>query len=247
LVRPRTAKNHGLRESGQAAIEAALTLPLLTFLVLGSLQLFLMIQARQMAQYAAFWAAREGSVTQANCVDMKAVTLKALLPTFTVLRDVAAIRDAARRMKASGYRYDPLRQPGFSGDVFWLLRDRPLVADVDRAEVERFDQGRAPMRLEVRLVYWFPLRIPFANWVMVSLVRAAYGLENYSRINPLMPAAGNAKWTDQGKRFDDAAVREAFDQRTEAGERVFPIIVSSSMRMLTPAVVENFRTQHCLQ
>ena len=33
-------------ESGQAAVESALTLPLAVFLILGSLQLFLMLQAR---------------------------------------------------------------------------------------------------------------------------------------------------------------------------------------------------------
>ena len=37
------------RERGQAAVEAALTLPLTVFLILGALQLFMLIQARIMA------------------------------------------------------------------------------------------------------------------------------------------------------------------------------------------------------
>lgn len=245
-MRPNTTKVRSLPDSGQAAIEAALSLPLLTFLVLGSLQLFLVIQGRQMAQYAAFWGAREGSVTQANCTDMNKVVLKALLPTFTVIKNAASVDLLALRMQQSGYRYDPARQLGFSGDIFWVLRDGPLLADVDRGEVERFDQGGNPMRLDVRLVFWFPLRIPFANWVMVKLLRAAYGFEAYNRVNPMMPAAGNAGWRDQGLRFDDAAIRDAFDKRTEDGELVFPIIVSSSRRLLTPAIPENFRKQHCV-
>ena len=43
----------GGRQSGQAMVEAALSLPLVVFLVLGTLQLFLMLQARVLAQYAA--------------------------------------------------------------------------------------------------------------------------------------------------------------------------------------------------
>ena len=39
-------------ESGQAAVESALTLPLAIFLALGLIQLFMMFQGRAMAQYA---------------------------------------------------------------------------------------------------------------------------------------------------------------------------------------------------
>ncbi len=50
------------RESGQALVEAALTLPLTVFLILGTLQLFLLLQARTLTEYAAFLAVRKGSV-----------------------------------------------------------------------------------------------------------------------------------------------------------------------------------------
>src|SRR5688572_11906480 len=49
--RPRNSLERPLArgDAGQAAVEAALTLPLAVFLVLGTLQLFLMLQARLMA------------------------------------------------------------------------------------------------------------------------------------------------------------------------------------------------------
>ena len=47
-------------------MEAALTLPLVVFLILGTLQLFMMLQGRIMAEYAVFKAVRAGSVTTAT-------------------------------------------------------------------------------------------------------------------------------------------------------------------------------------
>jgi Flp pilus assembly protein TadG len=45
------------RDSGQSAVETALVLPLVTFMILGTLQLFMLLQAKLMAQYAVYQAA----------------------------------------------------------------------------------------------------------------------------------------------------------------------------------------------
>ncbi len=226
-------------EQGQALVEAALTMPLVIFLMLGTLQLFLGLQARQMAQYAAFWAAREGSVTQGKCAEMKRVTLKSLLPAFSIVRAPAEVE---ARAQAGIYRY---AERGFSGDIFWLLRERPLQADVQRQLEETFDQGGEPMRLEVKLVFWFPMKVPFANWVMARMFRAAFGLQDFRKVNPLMPVQSDGRWLASGAQLSDRGVREAFEQRTRAGEYVLPISVASSMRMMTPPAPENFLTQDC--
>jgi len=55
MRKPRSA----CTESGQATVEAALTLPLTVFLVLGTVQMFLLLQARLLTEYAAFRAVRE--------------------------------------------------------------------------------------------------------------------------------------------------------------------------------------------
>jgi hypothetical protein len=231
---------------GQAAVEAAVTLPLTIFVLLGSLQLFLMLQARIMAQYAAFWAAREGSVTQASCPDMQDVALKSLLPTFIGLRSSEAVeRESLHRGSRLGYRYDPSRERGFSGDIFWLMRERPLARDVHRRLEETFDQGGEPMRLEVRLVFWYPLRIPFADWVMTKMMRAWFGVAPYRGANPLMLAERDARWVESPEQFEERALRAEYARRTEAGEYVFPIVTTASMRMMTPPAPEHFRSQHC--
>ncbi len=58
------------KESGQALVESALTLPLVVFLAFGTIQLSGMLQARALAQYAAFIAVRTGSVNYGDCEAM---------------------------------------------------------------------------------------------------------------------------------------------------------------------------------
>ena len=231
----------GASDRGQAMIEAALVLPLVVFLVLGTLQLFLMLQGRQMAQYAAFWAAREGSVTQARCSDMNRVAFAALMPTFT---RVTSARDTDERIQRTKFEYDRRRERDFDGPVFWLQREAPRAANVTRRDEDRFDQGVGPRHLEVRLVFWYPMQLPFASHVIAQLARAAFGLGAPTGVDPLMPAR-EARWRDEGYRFETDVRRELL-QRLARGVRVFPIIVTSSMHMMTPPAPENFAAQHCL-
>jgi len=69
-------------ESGQAAVETALTMPLVVFFALGTLQLAAMQQARLLTEYAAFQAARAGIVWNGSGERMHDAALWALLPTL---------------------------------------------------------------------------------------------------------------------------------------------------------------------
>ncbi|HYO56746.1 TadE family protein [Archangium sp.] len=73
---------HPRRESGQAAVESALVLPLMVFLGLGLLQLTMMQHAKLMTEYAAYCAARSGIVWNGNNERMRDAALIALLPTL---------------------------------------------------------------------------------------------------------------------------------------------------------------------
>src|SRR4051794_8341560 len=81
-LRMRQARQVRRRRQGQALVEAVLTLPLTVFLILGSIQLFLMQQARLMAEYAAMRAVRAGSVNFGDCRSMTHAAIGAVLPTF---------------------------------------------------------------------------------------------------------------------------------------------------------------------
>jgi len=67
---------------GQAMVESAIVIPLMTFLILGIVQLTMMQQARIMTEYAAFNAARAGIVWNADRIIMENAAIISLLPTF---------------------------------------------------------------------------------------------------------------------------------------------------------------------
>ncbi|NMB73581.1 MAG: pilus assembly protein [Myxococcales bacterium] len=70
------------RRRGQAAVETAIVLPLMVFLLLGIVQLTMMQQARLMVEYAAYNACRTGIVWNMNRDKMVNAALITLMPTF---------------------------------------------------------------------------------------------------------------------------------------------------------------------
>ena len=68
-------------ERGQAVVESALVIPLMTFLILGIVQLSVIQHARIMTEYAAFNAARAGIVWNADRFIMENAAIISLMPT----------------------------------------------------------------------------------------------------------------------------------------------------------------------
>jgi hypothetical protein len=235
------------RESGQAAVEAALTLPLMIFLIIGTLQLFLMLQGRIMAEYAAFRATRAGSLSHGNCVPMQHAAILSLLPSFHSFMGGPGGRPSVKLATAfrlrSNNRYSMLQDGGYRGDIVWIARARPLMNQVPGPEDREFDSRTAPMRLETRLVYFFPLKIPVVNWLISQMVLASWGWRPYSGVNPLMV---NQNITyESGSIALEGAIRNEVISRYARREYVLPIHASGSMRMMTPARRMYFQQQNC--
>jgi len=235
------------RESGQAAVESALTLPLVVFLFLGTLQLFLALQARIMTQYAVFRAVRSGSVNHADCEKMMDAAVGVLLPTFSRTDSAATLAESFRLHKRNGeYRYREVEIDGarggtklggvsWTGDIAWIFQNMagtPPPGVQTRFDGE-FDQGTLT-RLEARLVFWYPMRIPFANWVINAMVRAHYGVASYTNANPLLLAKKNANWNKATSNPTmDAQIADEYRSRSSS-EYILPISATYSMRMMTP-------------
>lgn len=75
-------------QSGQAAVEAAMIMPLSVFMALGIIQLTMMQHAKLMTEYAAYQAARAGIVWNGNNERMHDAAIIALLPTMGATNDL---------------------------------------------------------------------------------------------------------------------------------------------------------------
>jgi TadE-like protein len=82
-------------QSGQAAVETAIVMPLFVFLILGLLQIQLLNQARLMTKYAAYKAVRVGAIHSAKKSAMRNEALAVLLP-FTGRRTSDSFFSATR-------------------------------------------------------------------------------------------------------------------------------------------------------
>lgn len=83
-------------ESAQALVETVIVLPVVIFFILGTIQLTLMHQARLMLEYAAFNAARTGSVWNANPARMRMAALLSMIasrPGWPHLTSIGQIDD----------------------------------------------------------------------------------------------------------------------------------------------------------
>lgn len=244
-------------EKGQAAVEAAIVLPLTLFLILGTLQLSLLQQSRIAAQYASFQAARTGSVHHGACKPMTDAALLSVLSNFhSFIGDTTLAGSPAQKLGGAfgrvrdnhygGFRWGTWRSPGTSQEaIVWIVREGrlPTVRDV-----VAFDQpldGGPPLRMEVRLVYWAPLRIPFADWVYARIAAARMVGMASPENDPLVPTRhSGANWAAAGHRLD-AKVAAEFSRRIGAAHYVFPITVSATMRMMTPPSLSEFAQNEC--
>jgi hypothetical protein len=243
-------------QRGQAAVEAALTLPLTIFLMLGTLQLFLVLQGRIMAEYAAFRAVRSGSVNHGNCTAMTHAAILALLPTFDSFLGADGTGSPGQRLaqsfdtyKDNQYRRRRGRGRGggnqSQGPLVWIIRESPLRGDVPNPEDSNFDQPDSPnRRLEVRLVYWYPLRIPFADWVISRMVLARWGWRDYEAQNPLL-LTERARWGATAISNLEEQIRVEVLRRLARRQYVLPIHASASLRMMTPVRFRFFQSQNC--
>jgi hypothetical protein len=98
------------------------------------------------------------------------------------------------------------------------------------------------------MIYWYPLRIPFANWVMTRMFMAQLGIEDYTAANPLILAERNANW-NSGEFTDPFAIstdlKNEMLTRYGRSQYVFPIETTFTMRMMTPLKSRFFPTPHC--
>ena len=89
-------------EEGQAMVEAAIVLPVMTFIIVGTIQLLQIQQAKVLTEYAAYQATRTGIVHNADRKPMVNAALVAILPSLGATDSMAGKRDPFRNRRRPG-------------------------------------------------------------------------------------------------------------------------------------------------
>ena len=230
----------GGRESGQVAVESAIVLPLFVFLILGTLQLGLMHQARLITKYAAYKAVRAGALNNAQKSVMERAAIAVLLPIIS--RDAGGGEFIKTIGNATEF-YDKWSWDGVKVNTMADAKGLPYVEvttcgpskkEVGGTEVDfddpRFaastnwkDSHRTKLRIQVTFNYRMP--IPFANWVIHAAA--------FNRDIPWLMRMGekSTKPTPTfGSPKDDAAAND--------GLYILPIRAAYTMRMQSNVFVK---------
>jgi Flp pilus assembly protein TadG len=182
------------RESGQAVVETAIVLPLFTFILLGILQIMLMHQARLMTRYAAYKAARAGSIGSANHKRMTNAALSVLIPLISkgnngathATGNVFHVTDGSSVVQA----FQQVRD-NQNGDASQLPYVEVMVCSPNKGLLKNagdemdFDgkdtvtgqdwEGFDKTRLSIQVTFNYRMVVPFANMLIWHM---AYGSEN---------------------------------------------------------------------
>jgi hypothetical protein len=228
---------HRKHESGQAAVESAIVLPLFIFLILGILQLGLMHQARLLTKYAAYKAVRAGALHSANMQKMERAALAVLLPMVSRntgagehLMTTHGSGDFSTKWNWSQVQSNkmdeadlPYVQVNICGPE---KRDFPGASEVNfdaPAMAVNADDWRAGQRtkLRVQLTFNYRMPIPFANWVIFNVSR--------NREVPWLMRMGKVKKAERA--FHDARGQDPYLALSEQDLYIQPIRATYTMRM----------------
>jgi len=248
------------RQSGQAAVETALIVPMMVFLVLGTIQLGMVHHARLMTEYGAYRAARAGIVNHGDCNIMRKAALSALLPTLAPLAGQGSRVDTLDLAMDVHHSYSR-HLFGFAGNtfrsVFYTAGGLPLFRlevvnprssdlaglfgtygshmqglEIDYDDI-RDDRVIEANLLSIRLTYFYEMRIPFANWQLHSFYMGREYLDELRGLQFESKRVGGQAATAYLERR--GAERDddhrALSTLAGRGQYVMPLTATWSMRM----------------
>lgn len=226
-------------EAGQVAVETAIVLPLFVFLILGTLQLGLMHQARLLTKYAAYKAVRAGSLHHADIEEMEKAAAAVLLPVLSQdggggaerIAPTSSASDFTSKWNALGLRNEMSDVSGMK--YVEVIICGPLREDVGSGRELDFDNPtnaagtdwktseRTKLRIQTTLNYRMP--IPFADMVIYNIVRA--------RDVPFVLRLGkeDTRTAHWGNRSSNPAA--AYDAAADKRLYILPIRATYTMRM----------------
>jgi len=231
-------------QSGQVEVETAVVLPVAVFLLLGLIQLGLLHQARIMAEYAAYRAARAGALYNMDKDKMEAVAVGALLPILSWDKSGAEVLSRTDSASRWAQKYiKPRFKLNRMLDVPWLKYAEiticePLKKDVqgltysaDDGEYVPFDNPEVAggsgkkTKLRIELLFNYRLIIPFADWVIYRMWK---GKEITKDLH-----------LDMGGRLPGISF-DRYEMAAMAGVHIIPIVAQYSMKLHSDVPIKSF-------
>jgi hypothetical protein len=240
----------GGRESGQAAIESAIVLPLFVFLILGTLQLSLMHQARLITKYAAYKAVRAGSLHNGQKKVMERAAIAVLLPLIS--RDAGGGEFIKTVNNASDFQNKWTSWPGLKTNKMPDASGLPYVEvticgpstkEVSGTELD-FDDPRTAAsatwkdshrtKLRIQLTFNYRMPIPFANWVIHAAA--------FNREIPWLMRMGE-KSSRNPQKFHDT-MQAKYTSAADNGLYILPIRAAYTFRMQSNVFVKELPSEN---
>jgi hypothetical protein len=190
-------------------IESAIVIPLMTFLILGVLQLAMIQHARIMTEYAAFNAARAGIVWNADPWIMENAAIVSLLPTYENLGKDAGMHDPMAMIKRIVMR----------ALLYQVNRQLPAAVDLIRNGTDQVIQqlpdaiqGTAGSMRDSLL----GAGESWADNALRGLITGALGNNDLRmiQVNILNPKLGDLPLRNTEQDFDDVLAGESFVKKT---------------------------------
>lgn len=232
-----------VRDAGQAVVETAIVMPLFVFILLGILQLSLMHQARLMTKYAAFKAARAGSIGNVKMDRMTKAALAVLMPFISEERDathgtfkIYKARSGSD-FKDSWKKISENKQPEkgslkhvevmVCGPTKEILTGGGKEFSFDDPKTSTGDDWKPfdRTRLAVQVTFNFRMVIPFANMMLWNL---SFGQD---KADTLWLTRTGTKALPVNQNLKDEMNEKGLKDLASQGVYVFPIRASWGMRM----------------
>jgi hypothetical protein len=229
------------REEGQAVVEAAIVLPAMIFLILVTIQLTGLQQARIMVEYAAWAAARTGIVQNGdngtgNGLDgqMHDAAVLAILPTVGNTTSLTNLATTLARFKTQ----DALLKPFGLGQIRVYVHN-PVAKDfttfgshLNGQELD-FDDVRPEAAeanlLSVQVRYFYEMKVPFANKMLqtIWLATKANVLGLWGGWDFTSPRFGPATGPDAIQISQAAATSRVVPDGTPEGVKLFGLVAAA--------------------
>ncbi len=177
-----TARGCAGAAPGQAMVEFLVVLPLLLLLVLGTLQIAFILHAKVTLNYAAFEAARAGSLNSARMFFMESAVARTLASLYTHANNVTQYkngRDRVRQQIDDGYVRIEVVNPGPGAfRDFGVMVGSDIVIPNDNLIYRGIKLGSESSQtiqdanvIKVQVYYCYELIVPFVNKIMWAMMR----------------------------------------------------------------------------